>query len=395
MLSSPANQPHKTGYSFMDCGIKPHEPSSVASFKLQLHHFEYHLPAANIALHPTPQRDGSRLCQLTTSGDISDHQFHELVDILPPKSLLIFNDSEVFQARIYHPLASGSTLEILLFEPPHFNHAGIRCLGHKKQLLRHHTLMLAEELKVEFFCDHTQQLRIRFFPNHTCDTVTKLHAWLTRHGSMPLPPYIKRPVHASDSHRYRTIYAAEKWSGSAAAPTAGLHFSQQLLAQLRQKDIQFVFVRLHISGGTFLPVRTEELTHHVMHAEKFMVSRAALKTIYHHIHSGSKIVMVGTTALRAVESLGQMGGYNFAQAMQYVDQWHSTELFISPAFSHDTYRPWLAHGMITNFHAPKSTLLMLVSALVSYSNACKLYDHALKSNYRFLSYGDASLLWWG
>lgn len=394
-MSPPAAAQPGQPYYFADCGSKVF-PTTVLYGRqpLQLQHFQYHLPPALIAHHPTPERDGSRLCQLHADGSVSDHIFRDLSTILPAGSLLVLNESQTFKARILHTLPAGKVIEILLFEPPHFAHDGLHCLGPKQQLLRLGAITLADGVDVEFFCPDEGNLKVRFKPTARYHSTQQLHTWLAQHGQVPLPPYIKRAATGADNQRYQTIYAKQDMAGSAAAPTAGLHLTQGMFKALAERNIQCAFVRLNISGGTFLPVRQAILTEHPMHAESFYVPRATLSTMGAYAQAGRPIIMVGTTTLRAIEALGQLGHYQMDTALTFTDHWHRTNLFIHPHTARSTYRPWLGQGMITNFHASESTLLMLVAALVGYARACKLYDHALRSKYRFLSYGDASLLWW-
>lgn len=375
-----------TPYTFADCGMIPYFASSESQMKLTLEHFDYRLAPEKIAIHPTAKRDGSLLCEMNPDGEITDRAFKDLAGILPPHSLLVLNDSAVFKARIHHTLPSGKTIEILLLEPPHVHHEGVLCMG--RNLLKLGLITLAQGLRVSFRRDDHHRIRIRF---HNVSQ-QQIDEWLQNHGSVPLPPYMKRHPVQEDKTRYQNIYASQR--GSAAAPTAGLHFSHDTFQQLKNRDIQWVFVRLHISSSTFLPVRCTNPADHPMHTERFMVPTETLKTIFDYAESKSKIIIVGTTALRALESIAQACDHNKSQALRYGDIWHDTQLFISPESFHHTYSPWLSHGLITNFHAPQSTLLMLVAALIGYSKACKLYDHILRHNYRLLSYGDSSLLWW-
>lgn len=392
-MSPPTSVTHP--YYFADCGSRVFPATvSYGQEPLGLQHFQYHLPKALVAHHPSPERDGSRLCQLHADGSLSDHIFRDLGTILPSDSLLVLNDSETFKARIHHTLPSGKVIEILLFEPPHFEPEGLRCLGPKQQLLRLGTTTLADGLKAEFMCTDAQILKVRFIPTPRYNSTRLLRTWLAKHGQVPLPPYIKRAPIPADRQRYQTIYAEQASGGSAAAPTAGLHFSQPMFKALRARGVQCVFIRLNISGGTFLPVRKTTLTEHPMHAESYWVPRDTLITMGEYAAAGRPIIMVGTTTLRALEALGQLSHYQIDTALTFTDQWHCTTLFIHPHTAHSTYRPWMGQGMITNFHASESTLLMLVAALIGYARACKLYDHALRTKYRFLSYGDASLLWW-
>lgn len=355
---------------------------------LTLSDFDYHLPAEKIAMVPADQRDQSLLCVMDKSGGLSDRRFDELPQILSADTLLVFNDSAVFSARITHQLPSGKTAEILLLDRPSVAPEGVRCLGRKKLLLKLGELELSGGLKVSFREDAKKMLRVCF--HSEAEFLTR---WIHKHGITPLPPYIKRQPCDEDARRYQNLYASDD-AGSAAAATAGLHFSHRILAELEAKGVDMAFLRLHVSGGTFLPVREQSPADHPMHEESYRVPREVVDKLVEHKKRGSPIVLVGTTTVRALESLGKLSGYCLAKAAELADTWHTTDLLVVPRTRGEVFTPWMGDGLITNFHAPKSTLLMLISALVSYDHACGLYRHALAHNYRMLSYGDSSLVWW-
>ena len=355
---------------------------------LTLSDFDYHLPAEKIAMVPADQRDQSLLCVMDKEGGLSDRRFHELPQLLSADALLVFNDSAVFSARITHQLPSGGSAEILLLDRPSVAPEGVRCLGRKKLLLRLGELELSGGLKVSFHEDSKQMLRACFHSDGKF-----LTRWIQEHGSTPLPPYIKRQPCDEDAKRYQNLYASDD-AGSAAAATAGLHFSHRILAELEAKGVEMAFLRLHVSSGTFLPVREQRPADHPMHEESYRVPWEVVDKLAKHKKRGSPIVVVGTTTLRALESLGQLSGYCLAKAVEFADTWHTTDLLVVPRTRGEVFKPWMGDGLITNFHAPKSTLLMLISALASYDHACGLYRHALAHNYRMLSYGDSSLIWW-
>lgn len=329
--------------------------------------FDFDLPPELIAQTPLPQRSASRLLHVDGTALI-DRQFTDIVDLLTPGDLLVFNDTRVLKARFHGVKATGGKVEMLIERvlDNRTVHAQIRA---SKSPLPGSTIRLADAFDVavgeragEFF---TLQ-----FPSDVFELIEA-------HGRLPLPPYIDHAADAFDEQRYQTVYA--QTPGAVAAPTAGLHFDQVLLDRLRDKGVQCAFVTLHVGAGTFQPVRTENLAEHHMHSEWYTISQATVDAVRATQAAGRAVVAVGTTSLRALESASQSGTLQSGSA--------DTRLFITPGYRFKT-----VDRLITNFHLPKSTLLMLVSALAGYQTIRAAYTHAIQQRYRFFSYGDAMLL---
>jgi S-adenosylmethionine:tRNA ribosyltransferase-isomerase len=329
--------------------------------------FDFDLPPELIAQTPLAQRSASRLLHL--DGDaLIDRAFTEVVDLFTPGDLLVFNDTRVLKARFFGIKETGGKVEVLVERviDSRTVHAQVRA---SKSPPPGTVIRLADAFDVivgvrvgEFF---TLQ-----FPD---DVLTLIEA----HGRLPLPPYIDHAADAHDETRYQTVYAREP--GAVAAPTAGLHFDEALLAQLRDKGIHFAFVTLHVGAGTFQPVRTEDLAAHAMHSEWYTISAATVAAVKATKAAGRKVIAVGTTSLRALESASRSGELQAHSA--------DTKLFITPGYRFNT-----VDRLVTNFHLPKSTLLMLVSAFAGYAQIRAAYAHAIAQQYRFFSYGDAMLL---
>lgn len=330
--------------------------------------FNYHLPPELIAQKPLAQRSASRLLQLNKqTGELSDGQFSQFIDLLQPDDLLVFNDTKVIPARLFASKTSGGKVEILIerIEDPH------QALAHVRASKTPKTDALLQ-LENGVFCRvlgrEEDLFRLRF------ETELTLLEVLASIGHMPLPPYIDRADDISDLDRYQTVFA--KQAGAVAAPTAGLHFDEYTLKLLEQKGIQSSFVTLHVGSGTFQPVRVEELTQHVMHKEYFDVSAACVEAVRQTKARGGRVVAIGTTAVRALESASANGVLQAGCG--------DTQLFITPGYTFKT-----VDAMLTNFHLPESTLLMLISAFAGYDSVMKAYQHAIEQRYRFFSYGDA------
>ncbi len=330
--------------------------------------YMYDLPEERIAQTPAQRRDASRLLQVTDDAAV-DHQFSEIIDLLPANALLVFNDTKVLAARLHATKPTGGAVELLLLEPTDATARQWRCLAKSSKPVRAGVeLRLAEDDAVSVVegraADGT--IVIEFFGD--------AYTVIERCGEVPLPPYIHRDggVDSEDLSRYQTVYA--RVPGAVAAPTAGLHFTEDLLAQLQQRGMELAYVTLHVGWGTFAPVRVDDLSQHVMHAERYTIPArtAAL------VDGDRPVVSVGTTAVRALES------YAVSRA---VDTMQSTNLFITPG-----YRFQLVDHLITNFHLPGSTLLMLVSAFAGHARVMDAYRQAVAREYRFYSYGDAMLL---
>jgi S-adenosylmethionine:tRNA ribosyltransferase-isomerase len=368
---------------------------------LQLKDFDYAVPEHLVAQEPSAARGSSRLLLRERGGALRDAAVADLPALLPANALLVLNDSRVFPSRLFGRLATGAKIELFLLEPiagASAGEAAWRALGRPLRKLRPgtsvelpggvHARVLAKSGE-----DETGTATVDIAFDRSADA---LQTWLDEHGLIPLPPYIKRaeplPAAASpDRDRYQTVYARER--GSVAAPTAGLHFTDELLGAVARRGVEVRTVCLHVGGGTFLPVKTEDLTQHRMHSERVHVPRATLEAIVAARHAGRPIVAIGTTTFRSLETLALRAAGDSERLVALGDQWHSTDLFIYPRDAADRYRPALIDGLITNFHQPQSTLYMLIAALLGLAEARRVYAHAIAAEYRLFSYGDASLLW--
>ena len=333
--------------------------------------FYYHLPEALIAQKPLPQRSASRLLQLDkTSGALTDGRFADLLTLLRPGDLLVLNDTKVIPARLYGRKASGGKVEILIerIESPYQALAHIKAGKAPKP---DSVLILEAAAACRVLERESDLFRLRF------ETAEALPELLARIGHIPLPPYINRADDSEDLERYQTLFA--KQAGAVAAPTAGLHFDRATLDALERNGIAKAYVTLHVGSGTFRPVRVEDLSQHVMHQEYYQVSPETVAAVKHARAGGGRVVAVGTTAVRALES-ASAGGELQAGCGE-------TALFITPG-----YRFHAVDALLTNFHLPESTLLMLVAAFAGYDAVMNAYAHAIANRYRFFSYGDAMLI---
>jgi S-adenosylmethionine:tRNA ribosyltransferase-isomerase len=332
--------------------------------------FDFDLPDERIAQVPLPDRSASRLLQL--DGDrISDRRFADILDQLQPGDVLVMNNTRVLKARFFGQKESGGQVEVLV-ERVLDNRTVLAQVRASKSPKPGTCIRLADAFDVtageragEFFTLH--------FPAQGGDVFELIEA----HGRLPLPPYIAHDADEFDEQRYQTVYSKEP--GAVAAPTAGLHFDQPLLDKLAAKGVNIAYVTLHVGAGTFQPVRVENLAEHNMHSEWYTIAQETVDAVRAARAAGRDVVAVGTTSLRALESASQSG--------QLVAGSGDTRLFIIPGYRFKTVT-----RLITNFHLPKSTLMMLVSAFAGYDEIRKAYAHAIASEYRFFSYGDAMLL---
>jgi S-adenosylmethionine:tRNA ribosyltransferase-isomerase len=344
-------------------------PSTLPAFTV--HDFDFVLPPELIAQHPAAERSGSRLLD-GREPVLLDHIFHQLPGLLHPADLLVFNNTQVIKARLYGAKASGGAVEALIERvlPGTLEvWAHMRASKSPKpgSWVRFNNAFDAQVLGR---CGPDGGMFHLRFPNDP-------FALLELHGHVPLPPYIEHADDSDDVRRYQTVFAREP--GAVAAPTAALHFDEALLARLAERGIASAHVTLHVGAGTFQPVRVEQLADHKMHSEWFEVSAATVDAIAACKARGGRVVAVGTTTLRALESAA-VGGVLQAGARE-------TAIFITPGFQ---FR--VVDTLVTNFHLPKSTLMMLVSAFAGHAHLMALYRHAIASQYRFFSYGDAMLL---
>jgi len=338
---------------------------------VDLNQFDYHLPEELIAQVPLPKRTASRLLHVKTQAtSFNDLQFIDLTDLLRPEDLLVLNDTQVIPARMFGTKASGGKVEFLL-ERVIDTHSVLAQLKASKSPKPGTEIYFADEVKAI-----VQSRRNDFFILEF-ENVKDVAAMLEAYGSMPLPPYIQRPPKKSDDHRYQTVYAKHK--GAVAAPTAGLHFDNEFLKALQEKGIQAVKITLHIGAGTFQPVREDNIQAHKIHAEKAVVSEQVCAQIMACKKRGGRVIAIGTTVARALESAAQDGMLRPYEK--------DTSLFIYPGY---TFK--VIDALLTNFHLPKSTLLMLVSAFAGYETIMSAYRHAVTEKYRFYSYGDAMFI---
>ncbi len=329
--------------------------------------FDFDLPQELIAQTPLPERSASRL--LHVEGDaLGDRAFADIVDLLMPGDLLVFNDTRVLKARFFGVKETGGKVEVLIERVIDHRtvHAQIRA---SKSPPPGTAIRLADAFDV-LVGERAGEFYALQFPSDAFELIDA-------HGRLPLPPYIEHAADAFDEQRYQTVYAREP--GAVAAPTAGLHFDQPLLDKLRARGVQFAYITLHVGAGTFQPVRSENLAEHHMHSEWYTIAQATVDAVRAAQAAGRDVVAVGTTSLRALESASQSGALRAGSA--------DTRLFITPGYNFKTVT-----RLITNFHLPKSTLLMLVSAFAGYRNIHAAYRHAIERRYRFFSYGDAMLL---
>ncbi|HYF33092.1 MAG TPA: S-adenosylmethionine:tRNA ribosyltransferase-isomerase [Chitinophagaceae bacterium] len=405
-------------------------PSSI-----RIADYTYHLPAERIATHPLPQRDASKLL-VYKQGNISETIYRNIASELPPGSLMIFNDTKVIEARVLFQKSTGGVIEIFCLEP-HERYKDIttamlqqgsvwwKCMigGASKWK---HGMQLHKALKTGssniLLTASIMERRPDSFIIEFSWTPAQLSFATVLHdaGLIPLPPYIKREPDINDKDRYQTVYAHA--DGSVAAPTAGLHFTHEVLHQLKEKNIQQAYVTLHVGAGTFKPVKTDTIAEHEMHAEFIHVNSSTIESILQYIDK--KVIAVGTTSLRTIESLHWLGvkvihdpqlqpaelslqqweayqlsiaGISPEKALHALLQWMrghkvteltaKTQLLIVPG-----YKLQLADILVTNFHQPQSTLLLLVAAIAG-PGWKAIYDYALQHDFRFLSYGDGCLIW--
>jgi len=338
---------------------------------MRLDDFDYALPQELIAQFPAAERGASKLLHLDgRSGALSDRQFRDIVELVAPGDVLVLNDTRVIKARLRGKKKSGGWVEVMVE----------RVLGRDEVLAQvgaNHparagsTLVLADAVEATVLGREHEFFRLRF------EGCSDVFALLERHGSVPLPMYITRTAGESDAERYQTVYAREP--GAVAAPTAGLHFDIVTLEKLRGRGVGTAYLTLHVGAGTFQPVRVQDLAQHEMHSEWYRVPQETVDAIAHAKERGGRVIAVGTTSLRALESAAASGRLTAGTA--------ETRLFIVPG-----YRLRVVERLLTNFHLPRSTLLMLVSAFGGMDNIRRAYRHAIESRYRFYSYGDAMLI---
>lgn len=384
------------------------------SMSVNLEDYSYELPESRIAKHPPKERGTSKLL-VYREGKIQHHHFGEIIDLLPPKATLVFNDTKVIPARIILHKDTGARIEIFLLEPlaPSSVHEEVmlsqssctwKCLiGNAKKWKQGTSLT---NKSIPFTATRTGADQVTF--SWEKNTFSQL---LTEIGKIPLPPYIQREVEQEDKDRYQTVYS--KMDGAVAAPTAGLHFTDAIMAELEVHGIHKEYVTLHVSAGTFQPIKTNDITQHPMHNEQIWIQRQTIESL----RSTSQTIAVGTTSMRTLESLYwfgvrlEQGKEDFyirkedpyemkpidkdtalRNVLRFMDQQQlnqlggQTEIFLYPGYTFQ-----LCDGLITNYHMPNSTLILLIAAFIG-EDWRNVYQEALDNNYRFLSYGDSSLL---
>ncbi len=347
--------------------------SCAAPRAFTLNDFDFELPPELIAQHPTAERSASRLLD-GTPGAVTDRIFRDLPSLLNPGDLLVFNDTKVVKARIFGEKASGGKLELLI-ERVLQGHQVVAHMKVSKKPLVGGLMHLAGGARHGGF----DAVLLGRWPDENgplflLQLSDEPHALMEKHGHVPLPPYIEHADTEEDEQRYQTVFA--RAPGAVAAPTAALHFDEGVLSALAARGVQTASVTLHVGAGTFQPVKTENIAEHTMHSEWYEVPEATQQAIAACKARGGQVVAVGTTTVRTLESWAKFG-----QASG------DTEIFITPGFEFQ-----VIDRLITNFHLPKSTLMMLVSAFAGYEHIMGLYRHAIAQKYRFFSYGDSMLL---
>lgn len=352
---------------------------------MKLSDFSYHLPERLIAEKPAAIRSASRLlCLECNSGTVTHSHFADIVDQLGPKDLLVFNDTRVIPARLYAQKTTGGMVEILIERMQSDTSAIVQMRaskspkpGNQLRLLdTPHSNEASEPVLV------VGEREGEFFSIETIENES-LAALVERYGHMPLPPYIKRADDAEDQSRYQTVYSRNP--GAVAAPTAGLHFDEPLLEKLQAKGVGFAFLTLHVGAGTFQPVRVDDIQTHKMHKERIDISAEACDAINRCKAEGGRVIAIGTTSVRSLEAAAQQCSDEEDLLQPFSGE---TDIFIYPGYDFK-----VVDALVTNFHLPESTLLMLVSAFADKKMLLDAYEEAIREDYRFFSYGDAMFLY--
>ncbi len=341
---------------------------------LTLDDFDFTLPPELIAQHPAPERTASRLLHVA-GATLHDRNFTDLPPLIAPGDLLVFNDTRVIKARLFGQKDSGGQIEVMIERIIDRHHAVAQIRASKSPKPGSRIVLEnAFALTVTGRTGEQEEFFALQLDNNGDDN---LYALIEQHGRLPLPPYIAHAAEIDDESRYQTVYA--RHTGAVAAPTAGLHFDEAMLAKLKETGAELAWLTLHVGAGTFQPVRTHKLSEHRMHSEQFEIPQATVDAVARARASGGRVIAVGTTSLRALEAAAHSGDLQAGAA--------ETDIFITPG-----YRFRIVDRLITNFHLPKSTLLMLVSAFAGCAPIRTAYRHAVEQRYRFFSYGDAMLL---
>jgi S-adenosylmethionine:tRNA ribosyltransferase-isomerase len=345
---------------------------------MHLSDFYFDLPEELIAQYPLKERTDSRLlCLDGATGKLQDSVFRRLPEQLRAGDLLVFNNTKVIPARLFGQKSTGGKVEVLVervLDEQNFL-AQIRA---SKSPKTDAVLILGNDKGTGFQAKMVGRqedlFHLRLLPDSSAQTV---FSWLDEYGHMPLPPYVERADEKADQNRYQTVYAKEK--GAVAAPTAGLHFTEELLAQIQAMGVELAWVTLHVGAGTFQPVRVDNILEHKMHSEYADVPSETVEKILQTQQRGGRVIAVGTTAMRSLESASMSG-----QLQEFHDD---TDIFIYPGYQFKT-----VNALITNFHLPESTLIMLISAFAGLEKVKHAYQHAVNEHYRFFSYGDAMFI---
>jgi S-adenosylmethionine:tRNA ribosyltransferase-isomerase len=342
---------------------------------LTLEDFDFALPAELIAQHPAPERSGSRL--LHVSGDtLADRRFVDFADLVEAGDLVVFNDTRVIKARLFGIKESGGHVEIMIERIVDRRHAVAQIRASKSP--KPGSRIVVAEAFALIVTGRTGENAEFFALELDGETgASDLYALIESHGALPLPPYITHAAEGDDESRYQTVFAREP--GAVAAPTAGLHFDDEMLQRIKERGVEIAWLTLHVGAGTFQPVRVHDLSLHRMHAERYEIPEETIAAIARTRARGGRVIAVGTTSLRALEAAAQAGEIKAGSG--------ETDIFITPGYA---FR--CVDRLLTNFHLPKSTLLMLVSAFAGYDVIREAYVHAIAQRYRFFSYGDAMLL---
>ena len=355
---------------------RPHPALRPGQFSLA--DFDFELPPELIAQHPTPERSASRL--LDARGELRDRVYTDLPTLLEPGDLMVFNDTRVIKARLFGVKASGGAVELLV-ERVLDGHEVVAHMRASRKPVKGSRLLMQGGFEAEVLGRWPQPDGALFHLRLSAEP----YALMQAHGHVPLPPYITHTDDADDARRYQTVFA--RVPGSVAAPTAALHFDEELLQRLHERGVRSAHLTLHVGAGTFQPVKVDDPAHHHMHSERFEVPGATLRAIAETRERGGRLLAVGTTTVRALESVARdLGAEGLATGA--VRDWSGeTDIFIAPGH----HFAWI-DLMLTNFHLPKSTLMMLVSAFAGLEDIRRAYAHAVRERYRFFSYGDGMLL---
>jgi S-adenosylmethionine:tRNA ribosyltransferase-isomerase len=343
---------------------------------MKLSDFDYHLPDKLIAQHPPAERTASRLLYLDgVTGAIQDRTFRDITSLLLPNDLLVFNNTKVIKARLHAHKETGGSAEVLIERVLDNNSpqssialAHIRASKSPKPGSR---IIFANNIAATMVQRVDDLFELHF------EGGQRVYDVLEKIGEVPLPPYITHQADITDESRYQTVYA--KHIGSVAAPTAGLHFDEALLNDIQAQGVASAYVTLHVGAGTFQPVRDDDISKHIMHSERYQVSPETVEAVTKTKAAGGRVIAVGTTSMRTLEAASSSGTLLAQQA--------ETQIFIKPGYEFKT-----VDRLITNFHLPKSTLMMLVAAFAGRENMVNAYRHAVENRYRFFSYGDAMLI---